>query len=438
MEKISMKGRWFLPGKADEAVFGILDYDPTGVTRLEVFEPLFELTNRFETPEIILGYGDGKKITLYRCDQTTKGSQEIYYAMYIFLGYHFETADDLLFDSCDTKFFNLEQWLNVYSFEQPPQEGEKPRYGAFFEAPADIPLFSAVDHSTKITHGSRHSYKDVHASFTQHSLFNITRTDSPASFEWFIDEIYSFLKLLTLCSFEACPPTSVHFMKGDTKIEVRYNSPVVPLSKPLDHHAFVIPYNLIKDQLPEIMNFYNSKREELEPIVNLLVDSIFNRGTFDENRFLDIARAIETFHRTFRSNALDLEKVQRFNEIYEDSREKNKPWLKDKLGQWTQPSLGERLRSFMLEFRQGIFKPLIPEPEKVISNTKNSRQYYTHLLRDYKKKAVKHSDLFNLTRTLQFMLLAAVLIETGIPQDKVLQSLDHLKFRFFHEALKSQ
>jgi hypothetical protein len=62
---------------------------------------------------------------------------------------------------------------------------------------------------------------------------------------------------------------------------------------------------------------------------------------------------------------------------------------------------------------------LFNDYESIISNAKNSRNYYTHYSPKLEKKALKDTQLFYLTERLKIFLLILLLSETGIEKENL-------------------
>ena len=76
-EKFKITAEWFLPTDRGQRVHGILTFDPTDGTDLEVYGSLSgdNFFSEFKNQEIILGLtSDSKLVTLYNCHMTQSAS----------------------------------------------------------------------------------------------------------------------------------------------------------------------------------------------------------------------------------------------------------------------------------------------------------------------------------------------------------------------------
>jgi hypothetical protein len=73
--------------------------------------------------------------------------------------------------------------------------------------------------------------------------------------------------------------------------------------------------------------------------------------------------------------------------------------------------------------------------EVFIKQTKDSRNYYTHLDESMEKKALKGEDLFYLTEKLKLVLVCALLKESGFSIDLIEELLLRNEYNFFNHIL---
>src|SRR5690606_30630984 len=118
-------------------------------------------------------------------------------------------------------------------------------------------------------------------------------------------------------------------------------------------------------------------------------DSVSKDRILTENSFLNIAQAVETFHRRFRNNLVlpkdEYEKKKR--DIMGAVPIEHKDWLKDKLNFANELTLHQRLEQMLSEFSNQTLNTVIKNRVEFIRDIKNSRNYYTHYDSKLKTKA---------------------------------------------------
>ena len=120
-DKIEYKGYWFLSGKPDDKVAGVLTYIPKEKIELELIggfsNSLEDIILDFKETEIIHGFtSDAKKITLASClpsiSKNSSSSFPItkYDCGYLIIDKHLNRFDDLSFNKATVLFPQLTYW----------------------------------------------------------------------------------------------------------------------------------------------------------------------------------------------------------------------------------------------------------------------------------------------------------------------------------------
>lgn len=435
MKSLSLKGKWYLPSNPRKKRFGLLKYDSNSGTSLELHEPLTPFSGAFGEEGIILGKTDGGDVTLVKCFQTHRGRGETFTAMFILIGALFKSQEDIVFNSVDVEFENLFQWLSTKQVNIEQDDIETSFYTIKVQGIDDIKLVDNQEYLSSIKFGYTIKNEQQEIRISESAIYNLKTTKSKVDLITFINHIQAFQKILTIMTHAPCPTIDIKFKTRNKIIEMYYNSSIIPSKSPFRFHDAILPYNSIKDDIHNIIINYTEKAKELDSIINLITTNINYQSKFSEDKFLNVVQGIETFHRRFRKNEISNEKEEMITDILNSIPDKHKQWFEGRLSSFLQPSLQDRLSSIITEFHNGVFSQLIESPSKFIKNIKNSRDYYTHYSSEKKRAALKGAELFNATRTLDFILTFCILTEIGVPVEVLQKSLERLKYKWFYNLL---
>src|SRR5947209_5494647 len=111
------RGAWFIPGKTEDQIPGILSYSPQKGAELQLFGILSESENKdqFDLPVICGITEDGKEITLYKCFRNNRhfnsnGLESCSFeAIYMFVGLLLP-VEELKFKSINIQFQDFDSW----------------------------------------------------------------------------------------------------------------------------------------------------------------------------------------------------------------------------------------------------------------------------------------------------------------------------------------
>lgn len=165
----------------------------------------------------------------------------------------------------------------------------------------------------------------------------------------------------------------------------------------------------------------------------LLFGSFYNVTNALESQFLDLARAIETFHRRLRNNQErpPEEHKKMIDNIIDKVDESDKTWLKQRLVFSHEPTLHERLEDIMEEVKSPFINRVISNYEQFVKDVKNTRNFQTHFSSRLEKKAKNGEELILLTRRLRLILVVVILQEIGLPKDQISRLLERNQHRLF-------
>lgn len=166
-------------------------------------------------------------------------------------------------------------------------------------------------------------------------------------------------------------------------------------------------FRIIKD-IPVFCNLYSSVRSIREQYL--------------EEEFLNLAQAVELYHRSRFKNAIlpRNEWRDKIRSIIDAVPEGEMEWLREKLMWSNSPTLQNRLEE-LLEALEPTTSLLVADKVGFATTVKHTRNYFTHWDDKQQKKAATNSNLYFFSTTLMYLIAACLLIELGFTSNKVAQ-----------------
>jgi hypothetical protein len=458
IEKFTYKGLWFLPENPERQVTGILTFDPSEGADLELLGTLVDLKSSKEhhEPNFILGITtDNKAVTLYNSFEYNRSFLSgidtcKYTTNFVIIGDHYTNEDEFVFDKIKGRFKNLDEWISEFGFKdfEPDFKNHKITVDYELPKPIEFKISDELKGKFNFTFSSpltRHTHKFIVEQKTE----IIFETEMQKPFFETLDNLMLFQNFLTLGTFEPAYPISIWLSNKTRKDRDDEKSRVIQVQliyKPGFSYTegrkkilweFLLNYRDIAQNFETIIQKWFTQKDKIDPVTNLLFDSFYQRKRFNENSFLNIVQALETFHRRFRKNEImpKTEHKNMISEIIKSVKEDYKKWLQDRLNFSNEPTLHHRLEKLIEELSLKTVSKIIKDKELFIKDTKNSRNYYTHYDLSMEKKALKRKDLYMLTEKLRVLLIAIVLLETGLTKEQVDILFERNEFKFFNHII---
>jgi hypothetical protein len=458
-ENFTLKGNWFLPDRSEIMVVGALTFEFDKGTKLELLGSLSDTSSKTIETDIILGLTtDGKQITLYKCYESSRTISlpgqltSIWTIIFTIEGGHFATKEDLTFHSIATSFHNLNEWLAISGFKTSPPDYVKHKSKISYTLPKPINF----DINNDVSGQFNFEFKppsigfNYEISLKQRARYIVITKEKELGIEQLLDYMSNFQNFLTLGTYEASFPLEIKLKSKVVTEEINgknypinynlfYNVSLSPYSnRPKILWEFMFNYRDIKRNYKKIIKKWYHNYNEIEPVLNLLMETFYQRGNFNANKFLNMAQALETFHRRRRKNNVLTEKQhkKRITEINKSIPKRYRDFINEKLLHSNEPSLHMRLDMLFQEFNTKTFSKIVSDKDKFIKQTKDSRNYYTHYDVKMEKKALKRADLFYLTERLKVILVSAVLRETGFSYDLIENLLERNEYKYFNHIFE--
>lgn len=434
-QKIEIVGYWNISGDENNSYSGNLIIE-NGKIKLN----LLGCSDLPGGTFIIHGFStSGKKITLYKCFATTRSMSfpgipysEIT-ANYFIKGEHF-TKETLEFNNAILNFSNLNEWIDIGGFTDFQNEDE---LSVKYKTPEPITFYKTENvEFVFIFQSNSPLFRPTHSYIINQEI--LIQINHKAKFN--LDDFWEYVSILksflTLAYFSEPKLQEISFKKDDKFLEVIYAGQESELKKQKTHRReFIFTYKNVEAEFQQIFQKWATLHEVLDPVINILLEAFGKRNIINENKFLNIIQGIETFHRRIKKNETEEVEVhkKRISEILSECPSQHKKWLQEKLNFSNEPTLKQRLDELFETIDPVLRDHLFNIYESIITNTKNSRNYYTHYSLDLEKKALKGTELFYLTERLKVFLLILLLKETGINTDGLTKIIkESSQFLFNH------
>lgn len=422
-EKIEITGYWYFPANSEKSYSGTLFID-NGEIDLKLLDCSDLPKGRFTVHGVAT---NGKKITLYKCFATNQTRSfpgipsVILTANYYFEGDHLN-EESLLFESAYIKFTFLDKWLDVGGYEISSDSDFENDISVKYKLPEAIIFYE--DEQVKFSFLFQYYsplFTPTHdCQITQESLIQIEHK-STFSLDVFWGYVAAIKSFLTLAFFSEPNIEKLSFKKEETVFKTIYDGQNKSEPKPKSHRRhFLFDYKTIQAECSTIFCKWYELNKSIEPVMNILLEMFGTRNIISENKFLNVMQAIETFHRRTRNNKKedDSSFQSKISEIISASPEDHKAWLKEKLLYSNEPNLKERLEELFSEIDTALIEHLFPNHNTLITQAKDTRNYYTHFGAHLEKKAVKNPELYFLTERFKLLLLILLLKETNVDEQK--------------------
>ena len=497
LEEFVSLGKWWLPNKPEVVVPGKLIFSPESGATLELIGSFYSsqlkeigqvkissiegesnLTSGvrldFIKPEeiIILGLLDNnEKITLYRCSgqvksfELTKLTASLSFNVeYVFRKIHFEYEQDIKLKSISVQYSHLEKWVGKSGIQVFASQEEN-KIWMSYQPPSSIHLAKIGSLDLYITFSSVCVYpfypNAYNANIEQKTYLTIQNPCNQP-----IDDCVNLLiRFSDLLSFAMTKATSVIKVTG--KADVIHEKPVqqangdFTLEKEARETQVIIIFGLwnptksseinlspdkmlflfsdVENNLGSFFEAWINKREEYEPVFDLLMATMYSSSLYLGYKFLNIIQALEAYHTSKYEGSYQDKKIykqglyQEFIKVLDkfpsesDNQENGisdefRNALKGKLKNQTSFTLETRLKEILNKVSSLL-------PNNFIGNEKDrelfskrasaTRNALTHHNKEKRQQAARGRELFQLFHTLTVILQICLLRELNLPDESI-------------------
>ncbi|MFE2864656.1 HEPN domain-containing protein [Sphingobacterium multivorum] len=216
--------------------------------------------------------------------------------------------------------------------------------------------------------------------------------------------------------------TSVAFIQSKFKIYSQQSDLDNRLSQ-LRFHENILELKNTPDILESILSKYLKRFDDLRDIYLIIYDNLNNTGQFSTNQFLNVAQALEAYHRIlFDKTKIPSEDFKPLVKRIKNTLEKSDyTFISNNIAFSNQINLKERLDN-LLEIYGGDFLEHIGFDDEFCKKIKNTRNLHTHLS-DKKKSQIFENDIIHATIKINITLIFFILHYLGVETNFLNQSM---------------
>lgn len=408
-DSFEWKGYFSLPASKQEAIPGILKFDPVFGLELDLFGQL-DLHTKHSSREnsLIIGFTEkGKEITLLNCFEKSRGMNlpgfpsSSFSALHLLVGKQFNNLDEICFDSCEIEYVDLNYWIDISGFTKPVYTNDYKNAIISYTRPDMISLELQtgwrLDFEFQYTGPMEYFPIMGRAALEQQTIVKLIPHNATV-FEEYQHVYYHFSKFLALNYFEYPLVKGFTFFQKKQpvepnesdhhKIEYIFGARGQDESKYKQHHDrsdFLFRYKDFGDKFAEYLKAWFVQKKDLEPSINMLTEALMKRGLPSEFYFIGMTQALENLHRKTIGGKND--------------------------------GLTKRMEELLVKISPYLLKALVyNEPDFLDRIVKNRNHYTHHHSRDKTFVPASLSELFLLAEKLKIILITLLLQQIGMSQ----------------------
>lgn len=422
---------WWLPNNPTEKIYGTLEFKHDYI-ELKI-SGVFSKKISFQslTSEILHGLtNENKKITLYNVSELyyegpyilesglkNNFGESIFSCEYVFVGRHFDHAEDILFNFLYINYTYLNEWIN--------NKLEYKRDGGDYNIKTKSFTYNlnleSISSSLQISSDARdfgNKKTDIIIRYVSHMLITPSEAKNWKWFKEFIDNLKNLLTLLI--GFPVYPVYLLaHPINGNEfeAVDIYYHIPKPMIIEDIHPRAINIPFcDIIKyanrnnQTVTDIVNNWFKEAKIIEPVFDLFFLTFYDYSMSAQTLFMTLMRAIESFHRLTRPNEryIDGDKCYEtlISAIPQELDPGFKKSLEGRLKYCNEYSLNKRLKILQKGDCKELkwFDVIMRDEKGIINKLVTTRNYYTHFDNLNKEDIISDTDLPRINNKLTLFL----------------------------------
>ena len=441
-EKFSYIGKWWLPDNPSVTYQGIINYIPgeDNIFELITSRQLFSLADNHQT-DIFLGETpDGRQITLVDCAyidtkpaSIVDGTANRFDVKYIIINEHFNRVEDIKLQSIWSNYSHLDEWVNISGLTV--MDNGRNETIVKYKRPEKIDVQLDDEYKLMIwfgQHGPTYSHQfQKEANIKQITFVQIDANQNVPFIE-LVNRMQYFHEFLSLAILEPVSPVLWISSKEEDEYKnlyIFYKLPTHPNPRKdnsyfLRSARMIFTYNHIENNFIDIINKWISSYSRLSHVYDLYFGTIFNPHLYLEQRFLNVIRALEVFHRRlFDGKYLSDDEYDEISSVIENSIPQNPtPGFNDKMTSMltygNEYSLRKRLNELFDNYLQD-YKSLYTDRDFIINKSVDTRNYLTHFSKELEAERATGKDLYFLTQRIRMALIICILNYIGFSKEQI-------------------
>lgn len=413
-ENFQYKGLWFLPSDVTTKVAGTIRFEVKKGLTLDL---IGSFSSKSKTKELIWGIlEDGKYVTLFNNFEIFRSFNlpgfEIanYTSTFLLIGAHFTSKRDISFNKITVHYSHSDEWLNINSgFTKIDTDPENYKISIEYKLPNPIDV--QLNGNTKLsvnlvaTPPARKAVqRDV---IIRQKAFISFKYKRKESFDKVLEDTFHFQNFLTLClqrpayHKEVIGHLKIKGIEGFTKIKIFFQVNHLPeIEKELHPIDILVQYKRIAPKFAHVIKSWYDKKNTLETATDPFFSTYYNPYLYTTDKFLNLARSIEAFHRDTvgiidPATGKDYFFKKRAIEVFDSFSKQFNPTLK------------------------------IRNKNKFIDTIKNYRNDYTHSNPILSSKDKRYLELHYISEKIQIIMTCALLYEHQLEKNEIKTCIDN-------------
>ncbi|UKA11693.1 HEPN domain-containing protein [Photobacterium damselae] len=441
-EEYKKTGYFWLPGKEERKIPGVLSINDGGEIELEIvghFDERLESLNSHDEINRIIGHieKDGL-VTLDNCFYTKKNfsfggiSKSKILANMVLSGAAWEQDEAVTFNSFSFSVDCLDEWVGISGIEI-DNDWDNNTTTVNYCPPEKLSFF--LDNGMKLEICFAYTLPGLpalkEAKITQRAYFSL-KSEEVRDLSDFINIAFKITNLMCFAMDEIVVMKNVSAMSSKIQHDIgngkQYPVPIAiyyqsnPYTEKMPRKQWremLFNFDAIKDNTGQVFNNWINAYEYLSPALGLYFSTKAGAHKYLDGKFLALAQGLETYHR--RTSNETLMELKAFDSlvstILEGCPKEHVDWLKGRLMHGNEINLSKRLNKIIEPFQDHLGTK--KEIKKLLRKIVSTRNYLTHYSKNLEDESATGKDLWILCLQMEAIFNLHFLNVVGFTDEEI-------------------
>lgn len=439
-EEYKKSGYFWLPGKEESKIPGMLSIDDGGKIELEIIGHFNDGPSLLSNDSLSRIIGHVEKdglVTLDNCFYVTKNislggiSKSKIHVNTVFGGAVWGKEETVTFNTLSFSVDCLDEWVGISGINV--NTDWDARTAAINYYPPEDKVFS-LDNGMKLEICFAYTLPGfpniTEAKITQRTYFRLS-SEKLLNLDEFTTTAFKITNLMCFAIGEIVSLKNVSATSSELQRSVnnkQYSVPIsiyyqsIPFSEKTpkkDRRSMLFNFAVITTNAQQVLNNWLNAYEYLYPAFNLYFSTKTGAQKYLEGKFLALAQGLETYHR--RTSSETLMEPKSFETVVEKilcvCPEEYVDWLQGRLMHGNEINLGKRLKRIIEPFKKHLGTSA--ERNKMLKKIVDTRNYLTHYNENLKDAAAKEGDLWILCEKMESIFNLHFLKVIGFTEEEI-------------------
>ena len=358
----------------------------------------------------------------------------------VIVGEHFERDEEVGFERLIVEYLHLDAWAGVSGFEIAFVDDPDTRpISVRHELPEPIAADVGGEYKVNLFFGSGFEASPrpfTSATITQVAELAISFSEKK-SLRYLRDIAYRLQHLISLGTRRSAFPVAMWGATGPMgearRVGIYYRTlgRTGTIKHRPEHHEMLFSLQDLPGGFGPAVEKWLARAEILDPVYQRYLGTVYNPRMFLEQRFLNLAQALEAYHRRT-TTTLDLpedEHRKRMESILGAVPEEHREWLEGKLRYSNEPSLRKRIKHIFDGHPQTVDSVVGTsgqDKRSFVNKVIDTRNYRTHLDKSLEDRAARGEELHRINDKLRKLLEMCLMAEIGFEDDEIKKAVTGL------------